>query len=56
MTGMVIGTLILLLLALAPPAVWGAMAWRKRRFGLGSVFMVVAVEAAILGALRFWFM
>jgi hypothetical protein len=50
-----LGMLIPFLLVLATLAVWGAMVLSKRRVGLASVFMVVAVEAAIVAALRAWF-
>ena len=52
---MTLVAILLLLLVLAPLAAWGAMVWSKRRIGLAAVFMVVAIEAAILGVLRFWF-
>ena len=56
MVGMNLGTLVPILLVLATIAAWGAMVWSKRRIGLASVFMVVAVQAAILAALRFWYL
>ena len=50
--------LLLLMIAiclLAPVAAWGIVVWRSRRVGLASVFVLVAVEAMIMGGLRFLF-
>ena len=41
---------------LAPLAAWGAVVWWRRRVGLASVFVLIAVEAAIMAGLRFLFL
>ena len=47
--------LIIALCVLMPVAAWGAVVWRRRHVGLASVFVLVAVEAAIMAAIRLLF-